>query len=224
MKEERELEEKKRTRTDPIIIIIFIIIKGCTTHIASILHVLSSRTLSTLSAPITDVAHDVTGPVFSLGSRFLAYGTNSAVLNADPVMGQHSKGISGAGLGVLQGDKDVKGAAKDIAKEVVSGVKTLGEFGYNTLSSYFNNNPGQQQQQGQQGQHPDKLIIGTTNPSVTGAAVMSPAAGGRHDDRAVSPVSISGSTTGTSVSTATATTVPGNLNKKSPQPSGMVNK
>jgi hypothetical protein len=41
--------------------------------------------------------------------------------------------------GVLQGDKDVKGAAKDIAKEVVSGVKSLSELGYSTLSNYFNN-------------------------------------------------------------------------------------
>ncbi|KAI7857174.1 hypothetical protein BDC45DRAFT_566699 [Circinella umbellata] len=199
------------------------IILGCTTHTNSILYVLSTQTLSTLSAPITDVAHDVNGPVFSLGSRFLAYGTNSPVLNADPVMGQHNKGISGAGLGMLQGDKDVKGAAKDIAKEVVSGVKTLGEFGYNTLSSYFNNNVGQQQQQ------PDKLMIGAANSrtpvAATAAAVMSPAAGGRHDDRAGSPVSTIGSTTNSSVSTAPTSTgvaVPGNLNKKLLQPSGMI--
>lgn len=50
-----------------------------------------------------------------------------------------NKSISYTGFGVLQGEKDVKGAAKDIAKEVVSGMKTLGEFGFNTLSNYFGN-------------------------------------------------------------------------------------
>lgn len=37
----------------------------------------------------------------------------------------------------LQLEKDVKGAAKDIAKEVVSGMKSLGEFSYHQLSNYF---------------------------------------------------------------------------------------
>lgn len=82
---------------------------------------------------MTDIFHDAqTGPMFTLGSRFIAYATNTAVLNSDPVMTSNKS--------VLQGDKDVKGAAKDIAKEVVSGMKTLGEFGYSRLSNYFNNN------------------------------------------------------------------------------------
>lgn len=73
-----------------------------------------------------------------MGSRFIAYATNTAVLNSDPVMTSlTNKSISYTGFGVLQGEKDVKGAAKDIAKEVVSGMKTLGEFGLNTLSNYF---------------------------------------------------------------------------------------
>ncbi|KAF7727201.1 hypothetical protein EC973_007899 [Apophysomyces ossiformis] len=50
-------------------------------------------------------------------------------------------GISGAGLGVLNGEKDVKGAAKDIAKEMVNGMKTISEYGYQTLSNYFSNSP-----------------------------------------------------------------------------------
>ncbi|KAI8058653.1 uncharacterized protein B0P05DRAFT_559344 [Gilbertella persicaria] len=91
--------------------------------------------------PLNDVYHDDKGPVFTLGSRFIAYATNTAVLNSDPVMTSlTNKSISYTGFGVLQGEKDVKGAAKDIAKEVVSGMKTLGEFGLNTLSNYFNPN------------------------------------------------------------------------------------
>ncbi|KAI9256468.1 hypothetical protein BDA99DRAFT_516465 [Phascolomyces articulosus] len=197
------------------------IVIGCTTQTNSILQIISSRTLSNLSAPIMDVAYDVNGPVFSLGSRFLAYGTSSPVLNADPVMGQHNKGISGAGLGVLQGDKDVKGAAKDIAKEVVSGVKTLGEFGYQTLSNYFNNQAMQQQQPHQ----PDKLMIGNANQraaAAAAAAAMSPVAGPmRHEDRAVSPVSATSSIAG-SVVTAVASTSATAGNKKPQQPSGMI--
>jgi hypothetical protein len=50
-----------------------------------------------------------------------------------------NKGIGYTGIGVLQGEKDVKGAAKDIAKEVASGMKSLGELGYSRLSNYFNN-------------------------------------------------------------------------------------
>lgn len=90
---------------------------------------------------MTDVFHDSsTGPIFTLGTRFIAYATNAAVLNSDPIMTSlTNKSISYTGFGVLQGEKDVKGAAKDIAKEVVSGMKTLGEFGFNTLSNYFGN-------------------------------------------------------------------------------------
>ncbi|KAI9498022.1 hypothetical protein BDB00DRAFT_800701 [Zychaea mexicana] len=184
-----------------------IIVLGCTTSSNSSLQLISSRTLSTLSAPITDVAHDVQGPVFSLGSRFIAYGTSSAVLNADPVMGQHNKGISGAGLGMLQGDKDVRGAAKDIAKEVVSGVKTLGEYGYHTLSNYFNN-PAMQQQQ-------DKLMMQNAN---SRTAAMSPGGPLRHDERAASPVPSVSPSTGSVGATATAPTG----GSKKPQLYGMI--
>ncbi|KAI9312209.1 hypothetical protein BX666DRAFT_1989627 [Dichotomocladium elegans] len=112
------------------------IVVGCTSNSSSSLHVLSRQSLTPLSAPLTDVYHDpVNGPVFTLGARFLAYGTSAPVLNDDLVMGKR-KGISSRGLGVLQGDKDVK----DIAKDVVSGVKSLSEFGYQTLSNYFSNN------------------------------------------------------------------------------------
>lgn len=87
-----------------------------------------------MTSPLFDVYHDIhTGPIFTLGSRFIAYATNTAVLNSDPVMTSFSN--------KLQVDKDVKGAAKDIAKEVVSGMKTLGEFSYQRLSNYFGNPP-----------------------------------------------------------------------------------
>lgn len=67
-----------------------------------------------------------------MGSRLLAYATTLPVLNNDT---SHRNQV----------DKDVKVAAKDIAKEMVNGVKSLGEFGYHRLSNYFS--PQQQQQQ-----------------------------------------------------------------------------
>lgn len=103
----------------------------------SSIHLLSCSDFTPFASPLTDVFHDPqAGPLFTLGSRFIAYATNTAVLNSDPVMSS----LTNKSMSVLQGDKDVKGAAKDIAKEVVSGMKTLGEFGYNRLSNYFNNN------------------------------------------------------------------------------------
>ncbi|KAI8336064.1 hypothetical protein EDC96DRAFT_579018 [Choanephora cucurbitarum] len=119
-----------------------VIALGCSSPQRSSIHLLSTSDYSLFARPLTDVFHDERGPVFSLGSRFIAYATNTAVLNSDPVMTSlTNKSIGYTGFGVLQGEKDVKGAAKDIAKEVVSGMKTLGEFGLNTLSNYFGNTP-----------------------------------------------------------------------------------
>ncbi|KAI9270875.1 hypothetical protein BY458DRAFT_539949 [Sporodiniella umbellata] len=111
-----------------------IIALGCLSRSKSSIHLLSVIDYKPIASPLFDVYHDIhTGPVFALNSRFIAYATNVAVLNSDPVMTSLTD--------KLQADKDVKGAAKDIAKEVVSGMKTLGEFGYQRLSNYFGNPP-----------------------------------------------------------------------------------
>lgn len=137
-----------------------------TRHRSSI-RMLSTVDYNPFATPLTDIFHDPNqGPIFTLGSRFIAYATNTAVLNSDPVMTSlTNKSIS---YSVLQGDKDVKGAAKDIAKEVVSGMKTLGEFGFNTLQNYFGNQPQPQgpppPPQQQQQQQPQE-IYDTSSPS-----------------------------------------------------------
>ncbi|KAF1799995.1 hypothetical protein FB192DRAFT_1449478 [Mucor lusitanicus] len=124
-----------------------VIVLGCLSRHRSSLRILSAADYTPFATPLTDIYHDPNqGPIFTLGSRFIAYATNTAVLNSDPVMTSlTNKSIS---YSVLQGDKDVKGAAKDIAKEVVSGMKTLGEFGFNTLQNYFGNQPPSQPHQG----------------------------------------------------------------------------
>ncbi|KAI9248359.1 hypothetical protein EDC94DRAFT_625046 [Helicostylum pulchrum] len=118
-----------------------VIVLGCLSRLKSSIHILSTTDFEPFASPLTDIYHDSTaGPIFTLGTRLIAYATNAAVLNSDPIMTSlTNKSISYTGFGVLQGEKDVKGAAKDIAKEVVSGMKTLGGFGYTTLSNYFGN-------------------------------------------------------------------------------------
>lgn len=125
---------------------------------------LSTVNYTPFATPLTDIFHDPNqGPIFTLGSRFIAYATNTAVLNSDPVMTSlTNKSIS---YSVLQGDKDVKGAAKDIAKEVVSGMKTLGEFGFNTLQNYFGNQPQPQGPPPPQQQQQQQEIYDNSSPS-----------------------------------------------------------
>ncbi|RUS15236.1 hypothetical protein BC938DRAFT_477042, partial [Jimgerdemannia flammicorona] len=98
------------------------------THAA--LHTFSALTLNPLGPPLTDVYHDPTVPNavpgFALGPRFLAYATSTPVAVLEQAGGSVGV-ISGAGLGVLSGEKDVKDAAKEVALEVVNGVRTLGE-------------------------------------------------------------------------------------------------
>ncbi|KAI9307453.1 hypothetical protein BJ944DRAFT_176517 [Cunninghamella echinulata] len=103
-----------------------IIVLGCKNQNQSSIQLLSSYDLSTAYTTLTDVSHQPDGPVFTLGSRLLAYATTLQVLNND--------------TNNTNADKDVKEAAKDIAKEMVNGVKSLGEFGYNRLSNYFSQN------------------------------------------------------------------------------------
>ncbi|KAF0453413.1 autophagy-related protein 18f isoform x2 [Gigaspora margarita] len=102
------------------------------------LHVISSSTLEPLPfSPLQDVAtHPSTRvPVFALGPRLLAYATTS-----------HPPENNGKKDGYMMNDNDEEvratgkyRVAKDVAKEVVNGVKLLGDYGYQTLSSYFNN-------------------------------------------------------------------------------------
>ncbi|KAG1133355.1 hypothetical protein G6F42_001503 [Rhizopus arrhizus] len=107
-----------------------IIALGCLSRHKSFIYLLSAVDFKQITNPLVDVYHDInTGPIFTLNSRFIAYATNTAVLYSDPVMASFSN--------KLQLEKDVKGAAKDIAKEVVSGMKSLGEFSYHQLSNYF---------------------------------------------------------------------------------------
>ncbi|CAG8438391.1 10972_t:CDS:10 [Scutellospora calospora] len=102
------------------------------------LHVISSSTLAPLSfSPLQDVVvHPSTRiPVFTLGPRLLAYATTS-----HPPENNGKKD----GYVMSDSDEDVRATgkykvAKDVAKEVVNGVKFLGDYGYQTLSSYFNN-------------------------------------------------------------------------------------
>ncbi|KAI8089343.1 uncharacterized protein BX664DRAFT_263994 [Halteromyces radiatus] len=103
---------------------------GCKSQQSAAIYLFSSYDLSQMYTPLTDVYNHRDGPVFTMGSRFIAYATTLPVLNNDTSQLRSS-------------EKDVKGAAKDIAKEMVNGVKTLGEFGYHRLSNYFS--PQQQQ-------------------------------------------------------------------------------
>lgn len=153
---------------------------------------MSCKTLDPLSTPITDVYHDpVHGPVFTLGARFLAYATHSPVLNDDLALSQH-KGISGTGLGVLQGDKDVK----DIAKEVVSGVKSLSEYGYQTLSNYFGNHPQDKIQPPPPQQQQQSPSVVSSSPRTISPMGM------RYDERTASPIPSSSTHTGTQTTTS----------------------
>jgi hypothetical protein len=106
------------------------------------IHILSATSLEQFAPPLTDVFHEAGKNLpFTLGSRFLAYATSTPVLNTHQGNSPGSSSISGASLGVLSGEKDVKDAAKEVAKEVVNGVKALSEYGYQTLSNYFSNAP-----------------------------------------------------------------------------------
>ncbi|KAI9316622.1 hypothetical protein BX666DRAFT_1945148 [Dichotomocladium elegans] len=72
-----------------------------------------------------------TSPVFAMGSRYLAY-VSSAELP--------TKATEPFLAGIMNSDKDMmKEAAKDIASEVVNGVRYLSSYGYRSLSNYFSN-------------------------------------------------------------------------------------
>ncbi|KAI7885502.1 hypothetical protein K492DRAFT_234049 [Lichtheimia hyalospora FSU 10163] len=95
------------------------------------LHILWNSTLEQACSPFTDVAcYQSSGPVYALGSRYLAYATTTEVSLKEDRSGNFL---------VHMTDKDMmKEAARGIAKEVVSGVRSLGEYGYQSLSNYFN--------------------------------------------------------------------------------------
>ncbi|KAI9253872.1 hypothetical protein BDA99DRAFT_562826 [Phascolomyces articulosus] len=110
---------------------------GCTNERQiSSLHILSTLDLLSKWNPLRDVyPHtSISGPIFALGSRYIAY--TSTVTDLD-------RSSSNGFLTHIVNEKDLAGAAKDIAKEVVHGVKSLSEYSYHTISNYFiqqNNN------------------------------------------------------------------------------------
>ena len=105
-----------------------IIIQGCLDdQLEASLHILSASDFSKQEI-LTDVySHSVIKPVFTLGTRYIAYA--SAATNSDYESNEF--------LTHIVNDKDVTGAAKDIAKEVVHGVKSLSEYSYHSISNYF---------------------------------------------------------------------------------------
>ncbi|CAG8637341.1 6785_t:CDS:2 [Funneliformis caledonium] len=103
------------------------------------LHIISPLTLAPLfKSPLHDVALHPSNraPVFTLGPRLLAYATTSQPLESDGKKdGDYRDGDDLIG-GSSAKYQDV---AKGVAKEVVNGVKFLGDYGYQTLSAYFAN-------------------------------------------------------------------------------------
>ncbi|GES84686.1 autophagy-related protein 18f-like isoform X1 [Rhizophagus clarus] len=108
------------------------------------LHIISPLTLAPLFQPILqDIAlHPSTrAPIFTLGSRLLAYATTNQP--SEPGGKKDSDlGDSDELVGGSSGRYHV--VAKEVAKEVVNGVKFLGDFGYQTLSAYFANSSNSQ--------------------------------------------------------------------------------
>ncbi|KAI9495760.1 hypothetical protein BDB00DRAFT_192295 [Zychaea mexicana] len=107
---------------------------GCirTEDQAASLNILSALDLEQQGNPLTDVYYhhhpSSTSPVFALGSRYIAYATTATSSDRSTNMGFLSHVVN---------DKDVKGAVKDIAKEVVHGVRSLSVYSYDSISNYF---------------------------------------------------------------------------------------
>ena len=119
-------------------------------------------------ATLSDVFHHAdVGPVFTLGSRLIAYATTQPVLNQS--MSNNSSSSR---------DKDMKDTARDLAKEMVHGVKSLGELGYQRFSNYLH---------GQDPLPPRGIAMpaattapaSTAIPHATGAAASPNASGGK---------------------------------------------
>ncbi|CAG8452643.1 13160_t:CDS:10 [Cetraspora pellucida] len=108
------------------------------------LHIISPLTLAPLFlSPLQDVAiHPSTrAPVFALGPRLLAYSTTSHPPEMDAKMDSHAMDESDGTVGTTGKYQEV---AKGVAKEVVNGVKFLGDYGYQTFSAYFANSNSSQ--------------------------------------------------------------------------------
>ncbi|CAG8538811.1 9884_t:CDS:10 [Diversispora eburnea] len=103
------------------------------------LQVISPLTLAPLfPSPLQDVAiHPSTKfPVFALGPRLLAYATTS---NPPEINGKKDGFTMGDNEEVVGSTGKYQEVAKGVAKEVVNGVKLLGDYGFQTLSAYFAN-------------------------------------------------------------------------------------
>ncbi|PKY47972.1 hypothetical protein RhiirA4_404025 [Rhizophagus irregularis] len=108
------------------------------------LHIISPLTLAPLfQSMLQDIAlHPSTrAPIFTLGSRLLAYATTSQPSEPngkkDSDLGDSDEIVDGS-----SGKYQI--VAKEVAKEVVNGVKFLGDYGYQTLSAYFANSSNSQ--------------------------------------------------------------------------------
>jgi hypothetical protein len=100
------------------------------------LHIISPLTLAPLFQPMTDVAlHPSTRvPIFTLGSRLLAYATTSQPLEFD----RKKDGDLDDGDDLVGGSSGkYQVVAKEVAKEVVNGVKFLGMISPFLFFSFF---------------------------------------------------------------------------------------
>ncbi|RIB09119.1 hypothetical protein C2G38_2109403 [Gigaspora rosea] len=107
------------------------------------LHILSPLTLAPLFlSPLQDVAIHPSNraPVFALGPRLLAYSTTSHPPETNTNKDSYAMDESNGMLGTTGKYQEV---AKGVAKEVVNGVKFLGDYGYQTFSAYFANSNSQ---------------------------------------------------------------------------------
>ncbi|KAL1919174.1 uncharacterized protein VTP21DRAFT_2556 [Calcarisporiella thermophila] len=96
------------------------------------LHFLSAPTLTRTIPILSDIAVSSNNelPAFALGSRWLAYASSSPI---------PSSRRSSSNAEAIGGDRAYDKVAKEVAKEVVQGVKAIGDYGYQTLSSLFSN-------------------------------------------------------------------------------------
>ncbi|CAI2179889.1 2623_t:CDS:2 [Funneliformis geosporum] len=103
------------------------------------LHIISPMTLAPLfKSPLQDVALHPSNraPIFTLGPRLLAYATTSQPLESD---GKKDGNLRDGDDLIGGSSAKYQDVAKGVAKEVVNGVKFLGDYGYQTLSAYFAN-------------------------------------------------------------------------------------
>ncbi|KAI9207488.1 uncharacterized protein BJ171DRAFT_276377 [Polychytrium aggregatum] len=123
-------------------------VKATTRHVligtSTSIHVLSAHSLSTLVV-INDVFINpaTETPSFDIGARFLAYacqGPISTIPRTTAIVDDRSEGGSdddAVESSVAINAEKIGKAAGKVAKELIGGVKVIGGYGYQALSSYF---------------------------------------------------------------------------------------